>query len=67
MAHRKAQGSTRLGRDSVSKRLGVKLYEGEVAKSGAILVRQRGSKFHAGVGVKKGEKTLYPLSSFILI
>jgi len=60
MAHRKAQGSTRLGRDSVSKRLGVKLYEGEVAKSGAILVRQRGSKFHAGVGVKKGgDDTLF--------
>ncbi|MDD5289721.1 MAG: 50S ribosomal protein L27 [Patescibacteria group bacterium] len=64
MAHRKAQGSTRLGRDSVSKRLGVKLYEGEIAKSGAILVRQRGTKFHPGVGVKKGgDDTLFAVKA----
>jgi large subunit ribosomal protein L27 len=64
MAHRKAQGSTRLGRDSVSKRLGVKLYEGETAKSGDILVRQRGSKFHAGSGVKKGgDDTLFAVKA----
>jgi len=55
MAHRKAQGSTRLGRDSISKRLGVKLYEGQKAQAGAILVRQRGTKFHPGKNVKKGK------------
>ncbi|MFC1622545.1 50S ribosomal protein L27 [Patescibacteria group bacterium] len=60
MAHRKAGGSTKLGRDSVSKRLGVKLYEGQLAKTGSILVRQRGSKFHSGKNVKKGgDDTLF--------
>ena len=51
MAHRKAQSSTRLGRDSISKRLGVKLYEGQTAKAGSILVRQHGTKFHPGKNV----------------
>ena len=55
MAHRKAGGSTKLGRDSISKRLGIKLYEGQIAKAGAILVRQRGTKFHAGKNVGKGK------------
>ncbi|MDD2807063.1 MAG: 50S ribosomal protein L27 [Patescibacteria group bacterium] len=60
MAHKKAGGSTSLGRDSQSKRLGVKLYEGEVAKSGSIIIRQRGSKIRAGKNVKKGaDDTLY--------
>ena len=60
MAHRKAGGSTKLGRDSISKRLGVKLYEGSAAKAGAILVRQRGTKFHPGKNVRKGgDDTLY--------
>ena len=54
MAHTKAGGSTNLGRDSQSKRLGVKLFAGQTAKAGAILVRQRGSKFHAGLNVAKG-------------
>ena len=64
MAHRKAGGSTRLGRDSISKRLGVKLYEGQTAKAGAILVRQRGTKFHAGKNVKKGsDDTLFATAS----
>jgi large subunit ribosomal protein L27 len=64
MAHRKAQGSTRLGRDSVSKRLGVKLYEGEIAKAGAIIMRQRGTKIHPGVGVSKGgDDTLFALKA----
>ncbi len=53
MAHRKAGGSTKLGRDSISKRLGVKMYEDQHAKAGCILVRQRGTKFHAGKNVKK--------------
>lgn len=48
MAHKKAGGSTRNGRDSESKRLGVKRYGGEVVPAGSIIVRQRGTKFHAG-------------------
>ncbi|MDF5822840.1 50S ribosomal protein L27 [Pseudomonas aeruginosa] len=51
MAHKKAGGSTRNGRDSESKRLGVKLFGGQAVKAGNILVRQRGTKFHAGYGV----------------
>ena len=48
MAHKKGQGSVRNGRDSVSKRLGVKTYGGEAVTAGSIIVRQRGSKFVAG-------------------
>ncbi|MFA6171852.1 MAG: 50S ribosomal protein L27 [Patescibacteria group bacterium] len=60
MAHKKAGGSTALGRDSHSKRLGVKLYDGEYAKAGAIIIRQRGTKFHAGKNVKQGgDDTLF--------
>ena len=55
MAHKKAGGSTRNGRDSESKRLGVKLYGGQVIKADNIIVRQRGTKFHAGVGVGLGK------------
>ena len=55
MAHKKAGGSTRNGRDSESKRLGVKLYGGQADKAGNIIVRQRGTKFHAGVGVGLGK------------
>lgn len=54
MAHKKAGGSTQLGRDSVSKRLGVKLFEGQYAKNGSIIIRQRGSKFRPGKGVMQG-------------
>lgn len=54
MAHKKAAGSTKNGRDSESKRLGVKKFGGQVVKSGNILVRQRGTKFHAGTGVGLG-------------
>ncbi len=62
MAHRKAGGSTRLGRDSQSQRLGVKLYEGEIAKAGAIIIRQRGTKFNAGENVRRGnDDSLYAL------
>ena len=64
MAHRKAGGSTKLGRDSISKRLGVKLYQDQAVKAGAILVRQRGTKFHPGTNVKKGnDDTLYATSA----
>jgi len=55
MAHKKAGGSTSLGRDSISKRLGVKLFDGQKTKSGNIIVRQRGTKFHPGLNVKKGK------------
>lgn len=54
MAHRKAGGSTSLGRDSRSQRLGVKLFGGQVAKPGNIVIRQRGTKFHPGENVMKG-------------
>ncbi len=54
MAHKKAGGSTSLGRDSMSKRLGVKLYDGQFAKAGAIIIRQRGTKYHAGKNVMLG-------------
>jgi len=54
MAHKKAGGSTALGRDSQSKRLGIKIYGGQSVKSGDIIVRQRGSKYEAGRNVKVG-------------
>jgi len=60
MAHKKAGGSSRNGRDSQSKRLGVKRYGGEQVLAGNILVRQRGTKFHPGINVGKGkDDTLY--------
>jgi large subunit ribosomal protein L27 len=55
MAHKKAGGSTRNGRDSESKRLGVKRYGGQVVAAGNILVRQRGTRFHAGTNVGCGK------------
>lgn len=54
MAHKKGQGSSRNGRDSKAKRLGVKRYAGEVVKAGSILVRQRGTKFYPGANVYRG-------------
>lgn len=54
MATSKAGGSTQNGRDSISKRLGVKLYDGEQVSGGEIIVRQRGTKFHPGQGVGLG-------------
>jgi len=60
MAHKKAGGSTRNGRDSESKRLGVKRYGGESVIAGNIIVRQRGTKFHAGVNAGLGrDHTIY--------
>ena len=55
MAHKKAGGSTGLGRDSHSQRLGVKLHDGQYAKAGSILIRQRGTKYHPGTNVKIGK------------
>lgn len=54
MAHKKGQGSTSNGRDSIGKRLGVKRYGGQAVKSGEILVRQRGTTFHPGSNVGLG-------------
>ena len=62
MAHKKAGGSTALGRDSVSKRLGVKIFGNQRVNKGEIIVRQHGNKFHAGDNVKTaGDSTLYSL------
>jgi len=64
MAHKKAGGSTRNGRDSESKRLGVKMYGGQVIKPGNIIVRQRGTHFHPGAGVGRGgDDTLFALAA----
>jgi large subunit ribosomal protein L27 len=63
MAHKKGQGSVRNGRDSVSKRLGVKEFGGAVVSAGSIIVRQRGSKFIAGKNVGTGRDwTLFALT-----
>jgi large subunit ribosomal protein L27 len=63
MAHKKGQGSVRNGRDSVSKRLGIKEYGGHLVTAGSILVRQRGSKFVAGKNVGTGRDwTLFALT-----
>ena len=63
MSKTKAAGSSKLGRDSESKRLGVKLYEGQSAKPGAIIIRQRGTKFLPGKNVRRGnDDTLYAVA-----
>jgi large subunit ribosomal protein L27 len=63
MAHKKGMGSTQNGRDSESKRLGVKIYGGQFAKAGNIIVRQRGSRHNPGLNVAKGkDDTLFALS-----
>ena len=62
MAHKKAGGSSRNGRDSESKRLGVKRYAGELVKAGNIIIRQRGTRFHPGNNVGLGkDHTLFAL------
>ncbi|MFC1599802.1 50S ribosomal protein L27 [Patescibacteria group bacterium] len=64
MSKKKAGGSTKNGRDSVAKRLGVKAFGGEVVSAGSILVRQRGTKFHAGDKVGMGkDHTLFALTT----
>ncbi len=63
MAHKKAGGSTRNGRDSESKRLGVKRYGGQIVAAGNILVRQRGTRFHPGINVGRGkDDTLFAMA-----
>jgi large subunit ribosomal protein L27 len=62
MAHKKGTGSTRNGRDSTAKRLGVKKYGGEVVRAGNIIIRQRGTKIHPGENVGRGnDDTLFAL------
>ncbi len=64
MAHTKAKSTTKLGRDSESKRLGVKLSDGQIAITGNIIIRQRGSKFMVGEGVKMGkDDTIYAVKN----
>lgn len=63
MAHKKGQGSTKNGRDSESKRLGVKRFGGEFVRAGGIIVRQRGTKFHPGNNVMRGgDDTLFAVA-----
>lgn len=67
MAHKKGQGSTRNGRDSNAQRLGVKKFGGERVLAGNIIIRQRGTKFHPGINVKKGsDDTLFALADGIV-
>ncbi|MCK5360639.1 MAG: 50S ribosomal protein L27, partial [Gammaproteobacteria bacterium] len=67
MAHKKAGGSSRNGRDSISKRLGVKRYAGQVVLAGNILIRQRGTKFHPGKNVGRGkDDTLFATSDGVV-
>ena len=68
MAHKKAGGSTRNGRDSKSKRRGVKRYAGQTVSAGSILVRQCGTKFHAGINVGRGgDDTLFAKKAGIVL
>lgn len=67
MAHKKGGGSTRLGRDSQSQRLGVKRFDGQTVSAGTILVRQRGTRIHQGENVGLGrDHTLYALRDGIV-
>ena len=68
MAHKKGQGSVRNGRDSHSKRLGVKLYGGQSVRAGGIIVRQRGTHFHPGRNVGRGsDDTLFALADGVVL
>lgn len=67
MAHTKSGGSTQYGRDSESKRLGVKLYDGQPAKPGDIIIRQRGTKYLSGVNTKMGaDDTIYAIKNGVV-
>ncbi|OGE26162.1 50S ribosomal protein L27 [Candidatus Daviesbacteria bacterium RIFCSPHIGHO2_02_FULL_39_12] len=64
MAHKKGGSTTKKNRDSISKRLGVKIYGGEKAACGNIIVRQKGNKFHPGLGTKQGnDYTIFAVES----
>jgi len=67
MAHTKAAGSTTLGRDSLPKYLGVKLFAGQPAKPGSVIIRQRGTKFVPGKNVRRGsDDTLYAIAKGVI-
>jgi len=67
MAHKASQGSTALGRDSKSKRLGIKIFAGSKVSPGNIIVRQRGTKYHPGRGVKIGkDHTIFALKEGVV-
>ncbi len=67
MAHKKAQGSTSIGRDSIAKRLGLKKGDGETVTAGQILVRQRGTKYRAGANVAVGkDDTLFAMANGVV-
>ena len=67
MAHKKGLGSTSNGRDSISKRLGVKRYGGQAVSAGSILIRQRGTRFHPGLNVRRGsDDTLFALKAGVV-
>ena len=67
MAHKKGQGSVRNGRESQSKRLGIKIYGGQFVKAGGIIVRQRGTRFHPGRNVGRGrDDTLFALAEGVV-
>ena len=68
MAHKKGMGSTRNGRDSSAKRLGIKVYGGEFVTAGSILIRQRGTRFKPGLHVGRGrDDTLFALRDGIVV
>jgi large subunit ribosomal protein L27 len=67
MAHKKGQGSSRNGRDSNAKRLGVKVFDGQTILSGGIILKQRGTKVHPGVNVKRaGDDSLFAIADGIV-
>ncbi len=67
MAHKKGQGSSRNGRDSNAKRLGVKVYDGQTILSGGIILKQRGTKVHPGQNVKRaGDDSLFAIADGIV-
>ncbi len=67
MAHKKGQGSSRNGRDSNSKRLGIKVSDGQTILAGGIIVKQRGTKFHPGDNVKRaGDDSLFAISDGVV-
>lgn len=64
MAHKKGGGTTKTNRDSISKRLGVKLYGGQAASAGNIIIRQKGNKFYPGLGTKQGnDYTIFAITT----
>ncbi len=67
MAHKKAGGSTVWGRDSQSKRLGIKMFAGQIVRAGNIIVRQRGTRYHPGENVRRGgDDTLYAVINGVI-